>query len=114
MLADLLAFIAQQTTTQPAKPTGPSGLTTLIGIMLFFGVFMWMMRRGQRREQRERQSLLDSLAKNDRVMTVGGIMGTIVNVRETEVVVKVDESSNTKMTFRRTAIQQVFKDGESS
>jgi preprotein translocase YajC subunit len=44
-----------------------------------------------------------------KVMTIGGIKGTVTDVREDEVVVKVDESSNTKMRFTRGAIQKVVE-----
>jgi preprotein translocase subunit YajC len=83
----------------------------LIGLVLFFAVFMVLSGRARRKEQHERQRLLDNLSKNDRVMTIGGIVGTVVQVRENEVVVKVDETTNTKMTFIKKAIQQVLPEG---
>ena len=46
----------------------------------------------------------------DKVVTAGGIMGTIVDVRDTDVVLKVDESSNTKIKFTRDAIKRVVLD----
>lgn len=95
-----------------SSPPGGGGMTFLIGIMLFFMVFMIMSQRGKKKEQRERKNLLDNLTKNDRVMTIGGILGTVVTVREHEVVLKVDESSNTKVTFLKKSIQQVLQEGE--
>lgn len=117
MLSDLVALIAQ--TAAPAAPTttppsglGSSGMTMLIGVMLFMMVFMILSSRGKRKEENKRKNQLDALTKNDRVMTIGGIIGTVVNVRDNEIVVKVDESNNTKMTFLKKAIQQVLKEGE--
>jgi preprotein translocase subunit YajC len=52
------------------------------------------------------------LAKNDRVLTIGGVVGTIVSVKEDQVVVKVDESTNTKMTFLKSAIQRIMSDDQ--
>ena len=107
MPVDVCALVAQK------PPTGGTGnMTLLVGIMLFFVVFMIMSQRGKKKEQRERQNLLDNLSKNDRVMTIGGILGTITTVRENEVVLKVDESSNTKVTFLKKSIQQVLQEGE--
>jgi preprotein translocase subunit YajC len=73
-----------------------------IGVLFYF-----MMIRPQKREQSKRQSLLDSLKKNDKVVTIGGIIGTIAAISpdSDEVTVKVDE--NTRMRFRRSSIQQV-------
>ena len=51
--------------------------------------------------------MLDNMKRGDRIQTIGGILGTVVEVREGEVVVKVDESNNTKIKFSRSAIQRV-------
>ena len=48
--------------------------------------------------------MLQSLEKNDRVRTIGGIIGTVVEVKGDEVRLKVDESNNTKMWFSSSAI----------
>ena len=63
-------------------------------------VLIFMMMRGSRRQERERQSMLSMLEKNDKVLTVAGIYGTVVSVSQTEdeVVVKVDDSTRLKMT----------------
>ncbi len=52
------------------------------------------------------------LAKNDRVLTIGGVIGTIISVKDSEVILKVDESTNTKMTFIKTAIQRIITDDQ--
>jgi preprotein translocase subunit YajC len=44
------------------------------------------------------------------VQTIGGVIGTIVEVKDAEVVVKIDETTNTKIRFARSAIQQVLED----
>ncbi|HRX86675.1 MAG TPA: preprotein translocase subunit YajC [Phycisphaerae bacterium] len=116
-LATLL-MIAQQASpaANPAAspgggaPTGSpaGGMNLLIGLAFFFGIFYFVLMRGQRKQQKERKSLIDNLAKNDRVLTIGGIVGTVATVRDNEVVIKVDESSNVKMTFLKTAIQRVI------
>lgn len=94
----------------PAKPASPdSSLGLMFGVMVALMVFMWVMNsKKQKREQQQRADMLGKLGKNDRVLTIGGIIGTVVSVKDTEVVLKVDESTNTKMTFARRAIQQVL------
>lgn len=116
-----LAMILAQTTTPAGSPGGsPAGPTTApptgmaifpIALMMAFVVFMIMSSRSQRkREQRERDDMHARLSKNDRVLTIGGVVGTVINVREDEVVLKVDESTNTKMTFVKSAIQRIISD----
>jgi preprotein translocase subunit YajC len=52
--------------------------------------------------------MLSQLKRGDRVQTIGGILGTVVEARESEVVLKVDESANTKIRFSRSAIHRVL------
>ena len=59
--------------------------------MLFFS------SRTKKKEQQKVKQLLDSLKKGDRIQTIGGIIGTVVEARENEVLVKVDETNNTKI-----------------
>ncbi len=109
----LIDCLTSAQTTAPA-PTGPGGANALwIGMLLFLGVYMFMMFRNSKREQQKKKDLLAGIKKNDRVMTIGGIIGTVVAVRDNEVVLKVDETTNTKMTFRRGAVQQKLADDES-
>jgi preprotein translocase subunit YajC len=84
----------------------------LAAMMVAVVVFMLLSARSQRkREQRAKDEMHAKLSKNDRVLTIGGVVGTIVSVKDTEVVLKVDESTNTKMTFVKTAVQRILADG---
>lgn len=110
-------FLAQATTRPTSQPVSPMAwlLTNpMILLIAMLGVFYLMIWRGQSKEKKKKQDMLSAIGKNDRVMTIGGIIGTVVTVKEDEVVVKVDESTNTKMTFTRRAIQKVFGPGESA
>ncbi|MEK6798474.1 MAG: preprotein translocase subunit YajC [Planctomycetota bacterium] len=96
---------------QSTQPGGSSPAASFfpIALMLAFVVFMLLTSRSQRRrEQRDRDSMQGRLAKNHRVLTVGGIIGTVMSVKDDEVVLKVDETTNTKMTFLRSSIQRIF------
>ncbi len=96
-------------TSQPAPPwfqffQGPMPLLIIGIIILYFFVF-----RSKRTQDRERQDMLSQLKRGDRVQTIGGILGTVVEARESEVLLKVDESSNTKIRFTRSAIHRVIE-----
>ena len=64
----------------------------------------------KRKQERQRKDMLSNLKRGDRVQTIGGILGTVIDVRDSEVVLKVDESTNTKMRFARSAIHRVLED----
>ncbi len=76
-------------------------------------VFVFMMFRGPRKKQAEHRKMVQSLKKNDRVRTIGGIYGTVVDVREDEIVLKIDESSNTKIKVTPSAIGTRLSDEKS-
>ncbi len=98
----------------PASPS-PSMSFFFPALMLAFIVFMLLSSRSQKkREKRERDDMHTRMSKNDRVLTVGGVVGTVILVKENEVVVKVDETTNTKMTFIKTAIQRILDDDPAS
>jgi preprotein translocase subunit YajC len=103
----LLAILAQDAAP---KPRGGAGMQLWIGIILMIAVFYFVLFRGNPRSRKQREQMLGNLKKNDRILTRGGIVGTVVNVKDKEVVVKVDETTNTKMTFLKDAIWQVVQD----
>ena len=51
--------------------------------------------------------MLANLKRGDRIQTIGGILGSVVEARENEVVIKIDESTNTKIRIVRDAIKKV-------
>jgi len=99
---------------QPANKSKSSGgfPPGFILMLLILGVFMFMMMSGSRREKKRQKKMLASITKGSKVVTVGGILGTVVELRDHEVMVKVDENANTRMRFTREAIKSVLKDDE--
>lgn len=90
-----------------ARSGNPFG--DLMPIVIGFAVLLFFISvLGPRREKKKREALMSSLKKHDRVQTIGGVVGAIVELKPDYVVLKVDESSNTRITFSRTAIQQVL------
>ena len=87
------------------------------GLMWFFIMFtgiifiMWILLVSPQKKQEERlRKMLNALEKNDRVMTVGGLIGTVhsIDKEQNEIVLKVDESNNTRVRFHLTAVNTVF------
>jgi len=76
----------------------------MIGGLVLLFVFMG---RKPRQQEKKRREMLANLKKGDKVTSIGGIIGSVMEVRENEVTVKVDETSNTRVKFLRSAIRGV-------
>ncbi len=75
-----------------------------IPVMIGGFILLWMfMGRNKKKQQAQRRERLSSLKKGDRVMTIGGVIGTIAEAREQELVIKVDDG--TRIKFARWAIR---------
>lgn len=111
-IPQLLAQGAQGATSQPvpfwANPQNMF-LILIFGMLMFF---VWSSSRSKRQEQKKRDDMLKNMKRGDRVMTAGGILGSVVEVRDSEVLLKVDESTNTKIKFTRDAIKRVVTEDE--
>lgn len=83
----------------------------MVGLMVFMFV---MTAMSGRKEKRRRAELLASIQRHDRVQTVGGVIGIVVDVQDDEIVLKVDESTNTRIRFARSSVQQVLKKSSDS
>jgi preprotein translocase subunit YajC len=122
----LIPFIAQttaesQTTTvQPGTATPASqgvqkdvpGLlqSPLMPLLLALAVMYFFIFRSKRGKDKQRTDMLSQLKRGDRVQTIGGIIGKVFEASDTEVVLKVDETTNTKMRFARSAIHRVLEE----
>lgn len=94
----------------PSGAGGAGGATsiapTLVTFGLVFAIFYFLIIRPQNKRQKQTQSMLQALKKGDRVVTIGGIRGTIFSLKDDTVVLKVDD--NTKIQFSRSAVSQVL------
>lgn len=90
-----------------AETTGGGGnlLYTLAPFILMFAIFYFLLIRPQQKKQRQRGSMLNALKKGDKVVTVGGLHGTIAEISDDTVVIKVNDV--TKLTFDRSSINNV-------
>lgn len=95
---------------QGAAPAGgQSPLFMPVMMFLMIGLVFFVSIRQQRKRDKERRELLESLKSGDRVIFSGGILGSVVNVKDKTVVVKV--ADNTKLEVLRSAVGHVVKEG---
>jgi preprotein translocase subunit YajC len=85
---------------------------TLIPLILMFVVFYFLLIRPQQKRQKERMAMLNALKKGDKVITIGGIHGTIVDLTDDRVTLKV--SDNTRLVFERSSVNSVVTDEDAS
>lgn len=91
--------------TQQAPGGMKMMLPLLFGLMIFMVVTSMLSGR---KEKKKRAELMSNLKRRDKVQTIGGIIGTIAEIKSDEVVLKVDHGSQTRIRFARSAIQQVL------
>lgn len=99
---------------EPAKRGGGIG-GMLMPMVLIFGLFYMMFILPDRKKRANLKQQLDELSTNDRVVTIGGILGTVARVNKDaeEVTLILDESNNTRMKIVRSAIRQILRDEDS-
>jgi preprotein translocase subunit YajC len=99
---------------EPKKVPGPGGeFAMFLPFVAIAVLFYFLLIRPQKREQATREKMLSALKKNDKVVTIGGMIGTVANITSDgqEVTLKVDD--NTRIRMIRSSIQRVLSgDGE--
>lgn len=76
-----------------------------------FAVFYFLLIRPQQKRQKQRAQMLNELKKGDKVVTIGGLHGTIAELTDDTVVIRVNDV--TKLTFDRSAVNTVVSTTES-
>ncbi|MBU65080.1 MAG: preprotein translocase subunit YajC [Cupriavidus sp.] len=85
------------------------GLMSFLPIILMFAVLWFIMIRPQMKRQKESKAMLEALAKNDEVVTAGGILGRVTKVNESYVTLEVAEG--TEITVQKNAVTTVLPKG---
>ena len=96
------------TLLQTAAPAQGSGLSMWIMLALIFIVMWFFMIRPQRKQQKEMENFRNSLKNGDKVVTIGGIYGTIAEVKDNYVLLEVDK--DVKIRVNKQAIQKDYID----
>lgn len=96
---------------QTAGATGGAagGLMSFLPIILMFAVLWFIMIRPQMKRQKESKAMLEALAKNDEVVTAGGILGRVTKVNEQYVTVEI--AAGTEITVQKSAVTTVLPKG---
>lgn len=97
----------------PAQGPGSGAPAPNMNIFYIVGAFMlvfiFMTSMGGRKDRKRQAAMLSGLTKQDKVKTSGGIIGTVVEIHGEELVIRTDDSSNSRIRLARNSIQQVLK-----
>lgn len=87
-------------------PQAPSMWASLMPFLMIFAILYFLMIRPQQKKAKEMQRLLDELKVNDVVITSSGIIGKIITIKADKniIVLRVDEATNTKIEFQKSAV----------
>jgi len=95
----------------PSDGGGEGAFTgTLIMFLLIIFIFYFLIIRPQQKRQKERQQLLDSVKKGDKIITVGGMHGEIVGIDEKTILLKV--ADNVKLKLDRSSVNSITKSAD--
>ncbi|MBW8015612.1 MAG: preprotein translocase subunit YajC [Planctomycetes bacterium] len=82
-------------------------LLMLVGM---FVIMYFLLIKGPKKKKQRHTQMVKAIQKNARIQTIGGIIGTVIEIKENEIVIKIDESNNTKMRISKGAVSTVLSD----
>jgi preprotein translocase subunit YajC len=87
----------------------PNPMLQFVPILLIFGVMYFMLIRPQQKQQQALAAMQTNLKKNDEVVTIGGMFGVVVNLKDAVVTLRVDD--NVRIDVERNSIARLVKTG---
>ena len=84
-------------------------IINLLPLILIFVIFYFLLIRPQKSKEKEHQKMLTNLNKSDEIVTTGGIHGTIVNVKDKTVILRIDD--NVKIEVEKNCVAYIKKQG---
>lgn len=100
--------------TASASGSEASPLLQFAPLVFIFVIFYFLLIRPQQKKQKELQTMIETIKKGDRVVTAGGIIGTVAGIQNDYVVLKVGDNENTKMEVLKSAISGLRTEGTKS
>lgn len=101
----LQAMIAMAAPPNGGQAQQGNWMSSLVPLVVIFAIFYFLMIRPQQRQQKQHREMLSALKKGDKVVTRGGILGTVFSIAEN--VVTVEVADNVRIKFNRDAIAAV-------
>jgi len=103
-------FAISMAMASPGEQGGGNPFGLFIPMIVIFAIFYFMLIRPQQRKEKERKAMIESVETGARILFSGGIIGTIANVKESTLVVKI--ADNVKIEIARGAVNKVLDKNE--
>lgn len=87
-------------------PTLSTGFLSLLPLIIIFAIFYFLLILPQQKKEKQRREILDNLKRGDRVITIGGMIGQIEEIKGKIVSLKI--ADNVKVDIVKTSISQIF------
>jgi preprotein translocase subunit YajC len=104
----LYAFTLLAQAQEAAKNESPPLIAQLAPLLIIIVLFYLLFIVPQRREKRMREEMMGKLKKNDRVITNAGIIATVTNIKDEEVTLRIDDTSNARLTVLRSSVARIL------
>jgi preprotein translocase subunit YajC len=92
------------------QPQTPSLFSALVPFILVFGIFYLLIIMPQRKKQKKHMAMIEQLKPGDRLITTGGIFGTVMGVQKDRIELKI--AANTKIDITRSAVGAILGQAE--
>jgi len=76
-------------------------------LIIMFAIMYFLIIRPQKTKEKKRLEMISNVRKQDKIVTVGGVHGVVVSVKESEVIVRVDDTKDVKLRIDKSAITSV-------
>jgi preprotein translocase subunit YajC len=87
--------------------TGNPMMQFLPLMIIMFAVMYFLIIRPQKQKEKKRQGMIANVRKQDRIVTAGGVHGVVVSVKESEVIVRIDDAKDVKVKVDKSALTSV-------
>lgn len=105
VFAEEAANVAEQSANAATTTGGMT--TTIVYLVVMVAIFYFLLIRPQKKREKQQRMMLNEMRAGDEIITIGGIMGTIVSVKEDRVNIETG-ANKTKLTFEKSAIKTVL------
>lgn len=113
-LSELFIGVAHaQDSVDPTRQTA-EGITSLIPLVIIFFIFYFLLIRPQQKKLKEHEGMVTALKRNDKVVTAGGIVGTISKVNADNETIEVKISSDVEVTVMKNTVASIVTKSNSS
>ncbi len=92
----------------PDSVQGPSLFQAILPLLIIFLIFYFLLILPQQRKEKQRREMLDNLKKGDRVITIGGIIGKVEEIKGK--VVTLEIANGVKVDFVKNSIAQIYQE----